>query len=206
MSAPPPRARGWWLPLLLGVLLIYLGLVLHHRALLTFINGEDCLWIRGDDFGWSDRTIQRFLLQQLYRQSLGTRLEPLYALAVGLHLLIALQLYALFVRLPAAFGLSIGRASTHLAGATAGLLYLLFHSTNLGYLSALSYQLCTLILLAGLTLALAYLRRPRWPLWFLLAGAFAVGLNTHPFIHALPLLVALLELSQVRSGSQGAAF
>jgi len=207
MTESETRSRGLWLPLLLGALLIYVGLVLHHRALVTFINGEDCLWIRGDDFGWGDRTIQRYLLQQLYPRNLGDRLEPLYALAVGLHLLIGLQLYALFVRLPASLGLTVNRASIHLGGATAGLLYLLFHSTNLGYLSALSYQLCTLLLLAGLTVALAYFQRPRWKLWLLLAGVYYVGLNTHPFIHGLPLLVGLFELSRVRTaGGGGAAF
>lgn len=184
-----------WLPLLLGTVLVYIGLAVHHRVLLTFINGEDCLWIRGDDFGWTDRTVQRWLLQQLYPAHLGPSLEPLYMLAMGLHLLIALQLYALFVRLPPALGLASERASLHLAGATAGLLYVLFHSTNLGYLSALSYQLCTLLFLAGLTVALAYLARPRLHLWLLLAGLFWLGLKTHPFIYSLPLLVALLELT-----------
>ena len=193
-----------WLPLLLGALLLYIGLVVHHRALLTFINGEDCLWIRGDDFGWTDRTVQRYLLQQLFPTRLGPHLEPLYIFAVGLHLLIALQLYALFVRLPAALGSTLDRTTVHLAGATAGLLYVLFHSTNLGYLSALSYQLCTLLLLAGLTLTLSYLRRPRLYLWLLLAGVFWLGLNTHPFMISLPLLMALLELNHHRTGGSGA--
>ncbi len=202
----PPRPRmallarhlacQLWLPALIIVTLAYLGLVAHHRGLTTFINGEDCLWVRGENFGWGDRTVQTYLLHRLFREHHGESLELLYGAALLLHFLNALALYGLVTAMIRGLRtrLLAGRADAHLAGGTAGALFLLYHTTNLGYLSAISYQMCTLAMLLALAMAVIHLRGGH-PLWWAGAAIAWVGaLNTHSYAFGFPLLVALIEL------------
>lgn len=212
----PPRGIGaWpravagraWLPLLITVLLAYIGLVAHHRGVETFINGEDCLWIRGKNFGWADRTVQSYLLHDLFRLRFGARLELLYGFALGLHFLTALSIWGFTVSLIRGLRsrLRATPLEARLTGAAAGLLYLLYHSTNLTYLSGVSYQLCTLFMMLGLIFALAHLRGGRPLPWVLAAAAWLAALNTHSYALGFPLLVALLELHVRRSSITSAS-
>ncbi len=185
-------------PLLISALFISLGLVIHHQLFFTFINGEDCLWIHGDMFGWGDRTIQHYLLHELFRRSFGPHIEALYVASIGLHILIALLIYVFFYTLVTSTRTDLGNAaiSAHCGGGAAGLLYLIYHSTNLAYLSAVSYQLCAVFCLIGLIFAMRFLTSRRAGYWVAVALTWALALNTHSFSYGFPLLVVLLELYQ----------
>lgn len=188
--------RGWGYAVGIPAALIFFGVAVYHTVPWRVMPGEDCDWVQGSDFGFSDRLLQSWLLQEVVPYLFGPRFEAFYALAVSLHLLCAVMLYVLFMRVSGMprSGYPQSLHARHLGGGLAGLLYLLYNSTPIAYLSAMSYQLVTLFTLATLTLALLYLQTRRPAIWLLVLASFALALASHTYGFCLVGLLGLMEI------------
>ena len=177
-------------------LAILLGGLLYHELLWTPVNPEDCEWIQGVNFGHSNRVIQWLLLHEIYPRYFAGSFEPLYILAVSVHVVSSLLIYWLFYLLVGTVKTAYPRgvAARHLGGIMAGALFLSYHSVSHVYLAALSYQLATLFTLLTLIFALIYLRDRRPLFWLLVMIGFTLALFSHSYALGLPLLVGALEL------------
>lgn len=175
---------------------LLLGVLIYHKLPWLRINAEDCGWIRGSDYGFPNRVLQRLVLSQVIPYFSGGLFEPFFMAAVGLHLLTALLIYALFLQLVGAMRSSYpqSQVARYIGAATAGLLFLCYQSVNLVYLSSLSYQLVTVATLLTLVLSLIYLERRHPLLWLLVVGAKLLAVSAHAFGMGVIGLVALVEV------------
>ena len=189
--------------LLVPVAVAVIGAVLlYHEVPWIRINAEDCGWIRGNDYGFPNRVLQRLLLSAWIPAWAMGQFEPFFLAAVGLHTLTALLIYALFLKLVSTMRCSYpqGQAARIIGAATAGLLFLCYQSVDLVYLSAISYQLVTVGALLSLVLTLVYLDSGRHPLlWLPVVAAKLLAVSAHAYGMGVIGLVGLVELLWRRS-------
>ena len=186
--------------LVLGAAMV-LGAIVYHKLLLRQPDMEDCNWVTGGKYGHYTRTLQVFLLYQLYPRFWGPHFEPLYLLSIGLHLLTAVMIYALVQLLVTVPRTTFppGRAARRLGGALAALLFVLYQAKPLVYLSALAYQLVTVFCLAALCLTLIHLKRRSLLSWLPVFLCFVLALISHSYSFGLLLLIGGLELAHILS-------
>ena len=185
MADQPTRTRlpGWCLPVAVFAAYAVVGALLHGHHFGEGLKAEDSHWIRGDFFGTPLRLTQHMLLHRVCFPLFGDNLDAYYVLTLGLHVINAALVYGVY----AVLARRLGRARPRLGGALAGLLLLCYDRNNLGYVSAISYQLVVLFLLFGTLWALAYFRRGRLWVWALAVVCYGLALLTNVFALAFPL-------------------
>jgi len=198
-------AREFGSAALIITLLTVLCAAVYHTALWEPLITEDCQWIQGSNFGFSNRNLQVLLLHDLLPRLSGPHVEGFYCLSIGLHLLSSVLIYLLFLTLARTRGSGFpgGSLTHHLGGAMAALLFLVYNSVPIGFLSALSYQLVTASSLLTLLLARIYLRTGQPLLWLMVLGSFGVALASHTYGLCLVGLLLGLELLWSRAREPG---
>jgi len=165
------------------------GALLHCHHFGEGLKAEDSHWIRGDYFGTPLRLPQHLLLHRVCFPLFGDNLDAYYVLTLGLHVINAGLVCALYVSL--ARGMNGPRPL--LGGALAGLLMLCYDRNNLGYVSAVSYQLVVLFLLCGTLAVVTFVQRERAWTWGLAVLSYGAALWTNVFALAFPVFWILLE-------------
>lgn len=207
VPAPRPGRRLWYglgltarlvMP---PALILAVGVAIYHPLLWVGINPEDCGWIQGNDYGFPNRVLQVLLLSRLLPAWSSDLFEPFYATAHALHMLTALLIYALFLRLVSTMRCHFphGAVARHVGAAAAAMLFLCYQAVNLVYLSSISYQLVTVATLLAFIFTLAYLERRHPLLWLPVVGAKVLAVLAHTYGMGLVALIGLTELFWRRS-------
>lgn len=190
----PAVRRSWLVPVAVLAGYALVARVLYAWVLDSGLKAEDAHWIQGEYLGTPLRHTQHLLLHYVGLPLFNAAIERFYWLTIGLHVACAALVYGVTVELTAA--LSERRRADHLAAATAGALMLLYNNRNVDYVSALSYQLLALAILAATWAAARCVARPS--AWWWLAAVLAYGLALGSNVLALwfPLVWLLWELAQ----------
>lgn len=183
------RFTAWLWPLAVLAAYAVFGALLHGHHFGEGLKAEDSHWIRGDFFGTPLRLTQHWLLHRVCFPLFGDNLDAYYGLTLGLHVLNAWLVAALYASLARGMGGPWPRPGALLAGA----LLLCYNRDNLNYVSAVSYQLVVLFLLCGTLGVVGYLRRRRPLAWAVAVVAYGLALLTNIFALGFPLLWVALE-------------
>ena len=182
-------------------LILALGAAIYHPLLWVPINPEDCGWIQGNDYGFPNRLIQVTLLSRWIPAWRSDLFEPFYVVVLGLHMLTALLIYALFLQLVSTVRCRFphGPIARHVGAAAGALLFLCYQAVNLVYLSSISYQLVTVSTLLALIFTLIFLRRRHPLLWLPVLAAKVLAVLAHTYGMGLVAFIGLTELFWRRS-------